>query len=185
MVARVLPGHPPCATPPTCPPRICAATACWLAVTSGWLVSRRRVCIGRCGNVMRDSTACLQCEIKRKSRRAQRRRFCKVGITRRPIAGRMLWGRGRGRRARAEGGESDSVAAMPLVAQLRVCDANLKADTAVRNATCLQYASNSVASRDRVSIGFSTERRARAEGEVSDGVAAMSLVLQLRVCSAH
>ena len=33
----------PHATPPTCPPRIHAATAWWLAVTSGWLVSRRRV----------------------------------------------------------------------------------------------------------------------------------------------
>ena len=131
-------GRNAATTPPTCPPRICAATAWWLAVTSGWLVSRRRVCIGRCDNVVRVSTACLQCKIKRKSRRAQRGRFCKVGITRRPIAGRMLWGRGRERRARAEGGESDGVAAMPLVAQLRVCDANLKADTAVRNATCLQ-----------------------------------------------
>jgi hypothetical protein len=50
----------------------------------------------------------------------------------------MLWGRGRERRARAEGGESDGVAAMPLVVQLRVCDANLKADTAVRNAACFQ-----------------------------------------------
>ena len=72
------------------------------------------------------------------TRRAQRRRFEGFGITRRPTAGSHVAGRLRARRARAEGGESDGVAAMQLVAQLRVCDANLKADTAVRNATCLQ-----------------------------------------------
>lgn len=33
---------------------------------------------------------------------------------------------------------SDGVAAMPFVVQLRVCDANLKADTAGRNAACFQ-----------------------------------------------
>ena len=52
--------------------------------------------------------------------------------------GSHVAGWGRERRARAEGGESDGVAAMPLVVQLRVCDANLKADTAVRNAACFQ-----------------------------------------------
>ena len=67
---------------------------------------------------------------------------------------------------------SDGVVAMSFVVQLRVCDANLKAYTAVHNAAWFQ--------RRRIprSIDFHrTSLRRR--------VAAMSLVFQLRVCSAH
>ena len=70
-------------------------------------------------------------------RRAQRRRF--EGLASRGdrsrVAGREA---GRARRARAEGEVSDGVAAMSFVVQLRVCDANLKAYTAVRNAAWFQ-----------------------------------------------
>ena len=63
--------------------------------------------------------------------------------------------RGRERRARAEGGESDGVAAMPLVAQLRVCDANLKAGIAVRNAARFQQRRIPRSRFYRISIEFS------------------------------
>ena len=121
IATPLLPGHPPCATPPTCPPRICAATACWLAVTSGWLVSRRRVCIGRCGNVVRVLTACLQCKIKRKSSRAQR---CRRAPSR-PRSDRFGGWQGCERLAGlAASSVALDVAAMSLVFQLRVCSAH-------------------------------------------------------------
>ena len=47
-------------------------------------------------------------------------------------------GGGGEQRARAEGEVSNGDAAMPFAVQLRVCDANLKAETAVRNAACFQ-----------------------------------------------
>jgi hypothetical protein len=70
----------------------------WQSRAAGW--SRGvECCPGRCGNVVRDSTACLQCGIKRKQHRAQRCRRARLASTQRPLwwlAGLRAAGRSRG-----------------------------------------------------------------------------------------
>ena len=92
----------------------------WQSRAAGW--SRGvECCPGRCGNVVRDSTACLQCEIKRKSRRAQR---CRRAPSR-PRSDRFGGWQGCERLAGlAASSVALDVAAMSLVFQLRVCSAH-------------------------------------------------------------